>query len=162
MPWFHLCKGDESVANVRIEMERWVAQQRRDGRPVAPESLVAAVRETATPLMRSTLRYDPRPDLRRLKVPILDAHGERDIIVPSGQSVPEIEGALMESENQDVSVWTLAGLDHVMERTETGLPSGDPMDRDVVDPGALRDIVDWVGKHTAPGDRMNPRNPERH
>jgi hypothetical protein len=82
--------------------------------------------------------------------------------VPSGQSVPEIEGALMESENQDVSVWTLAGLDHVMERTETGLPSGDPMDRDVVDPGALRDIVDWVGKHTAPGDRMNPRNPERH
>jgi pimeloyl-ACP methyl ester carboxylesterase len=150
---YDLCRSERSISEIREDMERWETEQRKGGRPVPSEDLDAAIRDAAAPWMRSKLRYDPRVDLCRVRVPILDVHGDKDVFVPTDQSVPEIEKALKESGNPDATVITLGGLDHFMRKSETGVPTGDPMDQDVVDPAALHLVTEWIGRRMSPGGR---------
>jgi len=54
----------------------------------------AQIKQLLSPWMRSFLVYDPRPDLAKIKCPVLAIFGEKDLQVPPVQNAPEVEKAL--------------------------------------------------------------------
>jgi dienelactone hydrolase len=69
---YRLCETDDTVSEIRDGMKRWEAERQKEAKPLphhnSDRALDKLLSYAATPLMRSTLRYDPRVDLRRLKV----------------------------------------------------------------------------------------------
>ena len=82
--------------------------------------MTAGLQQVDSIWFRYFLDHDPRPALRKVKVPALVLNGELDLQVPADQNVPEIEKALKEAGNPDVTVRRLAGLNHLFQPAKTG------------------------------------------
>lgn len=101
------------------------------------------------PWFRFFMHHDPRPDLRRLDVPVLALFGEKDLQVPPAQSAGEVERALTASSSPDWSVRTLDGLNHLFQEAETGNPAEYARLEQTMSPEALSTVSDWIGSRFA-------------
>jgi pimeloyl-ACP methyl ester carboxylesterase len=124
-------------------------------RDAAPDSLKGAIqlvqaavvqmsRAMRSPWFRYFLDFDPRPDLRRLKIPVLALNGELDMQVSADQNLPEIERALSEAKNENVTIRRLPGLNHLFQPATTGLPEEYMQIDTTFDPAALESIRSWI------------------
>jgi uncharacterized protein len=115
----------------------------------------AHAKTLANPWMRFFAFYDPRPALRKLKVPVLVANGSLDLQVPPSQSVPEIEKALKAAGNKRYQISVLPGLNHLFQKCKTGSPSEYAKIEETISPTALKTFGDWIVKVTAkPAKRL--------
>ncbi len=132
---------------------------REDAATLTPDELKAAggtdaVVENTTktfnsPWFRYFLAYDPRPSLRKLKVPVLALNGELDLQVIPDQNLPEIEKALKEGGNKDFTLKRLPGLNHLFQPAKSGSPT-EYMKIDVtMDPLALDTVTQWIAERFA-------------
>jgi uncharacterized protein len=121
----------------------------------APESDKAGIEATArgfraqlgsmtSPWFRNFVTYDPRPTLRKVKVPVLALNGERDLQVPPEQNLPEIEKALRDAKNKDVTIKKMPGLNHLLQPAKTGAISEYATIETTMDPSALEAVRDWI------------------
>ena len=101
-------------------------------------------RTMTTRWFRFFLTYDPRPALRKVTVPVLVLNGDLDRQVSPEQNLPEIEKALKEAGNKDVTVQLLHGLNHLIQNAHTGSPSEYATIEETFDETTLRTIVDWI------------------
>ena len=108
----------------------------------------AQVRSVASPWFRFFLSYDPRPTLRKLKVPVLAITGQKDLQVDPEQNLPEIRKALRKARNKDVTIATLPGLNHLFQSADRGTPDEYIRIEETFDPKALTTISDWVVART--------------
>ena len=103
---------------------------------------------------RFFLTYDPRPALRKVTVPVLVLNGDLDKQVSADQNLPEIEKALKEAENTDVTVRVLPGLNHLFQKARTGSPSEYARIGEDFDAGAISVIGNWImgrfGRNVSP------------
>ncbi|HDQ46283.1 MAG TPA: alpha/beta hydrolase [bacterium] len=90
------------------------------------------------------LTYDPRPDLKKVRCPVLALVGEKDLQVCPRQNLPEIEAALRAGRNRDFTVRELPGLNHLFQTSETGVPADYGKIEETISPAALRLIGDWM------------------
>lgn len=97
---------------------------------------------------RYFIRFDPRPTLKRVRVPVLALFGEKDLQVSPTQNMPELEKALREGGNQDVSAQTLPGLNHLFQTAETGGIDEYGRIEETFSPQALQIIGDWIEQRT--------------
>lgn len=97
-----------------------------------------------SPWFRYFVVYDPRPALRRVKVPVLALDGELDLQVIPDQNLPEIEKALKEAGNQDFTLKRLPGLNHLFQPAKTGSPGEYAKSEITVDPLALDTVTGWI------------------
>ena len=105
------------------------------------ESQLAVLR---SPWYRSFLDFDPGPDLRKTRVPLLAIYGELDAQVPAEMSSSAITLALTSAGNADFTVVTLPGANHLFQSAVTGSPSEyAAQDKDFV-PGFLGMVTDWL------------------
>jgi len=116
-----------------------------------PEDQMGQVIEGQRRLLTSAwaqafLGYDPRVALRSVKCSVLALNGERDLQINADQNLTEIEKALKEGGNRDVTALRLAGLNHLFQRTETGLPAEYGQIRETVSPEALEMMAEWIRK----------------
>lgn len=107
------------------------------------DSFPAWSERATSPLWRSVNRYDPRPSLGRVQVPVLVLAGELDPYVSAEDNVGEIECALRCGGNADVSVKILPGLGHGLNKVNAQKPTR-PISDDPVDRAALKLISDWI------------------
>jgi pimeloyl-ACP methyl ester carboxylesterase len=100
------------------------------------------------PWFRYFITYDPRPTLRKVTCPVLALNGEMDYQVAPAQNLPEIEKALKEGGNPDVTVKQLPRLNHLFQTCQTG--SGDEYARidETYSPVMLDLVSDWIRKRT--------------
>ncbi len=75
-------------------MRDWLDRHRSEKDPISTASMDAAVSALTTTIDRSEVRYDPRPDLKRIAIPLLDLHGEFDLYVPTDINVRGVRGRL--------------------------------------------------------------------
>ncbi len=101
-----------------------------------------------SPWMQYFLRYDPRPALRRLTVPVLAIAGLNDTQVLPELNVPEIRKALAAAGNRDVSIVELKGLNHLFQMSQTGSMNEYLTIQETFNPEALKTIGDWIVRHT--------------
>ncbi len=108
----------------------------------------AQVAGVATPWFRFFLDYDPRPTLRKVKVPVLVLSGEKDLQVDPEQNVPAIAKALKKARNRDVTVEVLPGLNHLFQTASRGTPDEYARIEETFDPVALERISSWIAART--------------
>ena len=105
------------------------------------------VRQLSSPWFRWFIAYDPRPTLRKLRVPVLALNGDKDVQVVAAQNLPSIREAL--KDNPKAEVVELPGLNHLFQTADTGAPSEYARIEETIAPAALGLITDWVAKTTS-------------
>ncbi|HEX7948301.1 MAG TPA: alpha/beta fold hydrolase, partial [Phenylobacterium sp.] len=114
---------------------------------VSDASINAQAKTYSSNWMRQLLAYDPRPNLRKMRIPVLAVIGSKDQQVIAAQNLPELREAL--KGDPKATVLELPGLNHLLQTAPTGAP-GEYADIDeTVAPAALTLITDWVVKQTA-------------
>jgi uncharacterized protein len=114
------------------------------------ESIQAALGVYRTPWFRFFLAHDPRPALRQLKVPVLALNGELDAQVDADQNLPEIEKALREAANPDLTLRRLPGLNHLFQAAKTGALTEYAQIEETVAPGVLAVVTEWILERVRP------------
>lgn len=116
-------------------------------RPSAEQTEVVIVQQTASmtaPWFRYFLDYDPRPALRKVKVPVLVLNGERDLQVLPDQNLPEIEAALRKAGNRQVTVHRLPELNHLFQHAQLGAETEYGQIEETMAPQVLQLVADWI------------------
>jgi pimeloyl-ACP methyl ester carboxylesterase len=145
---FRLIKAEAKTAEIEAQVRKLVAVQ--TGSDSAAEGMADTIaQQTAgvtSPWFRFFLRHDPRQVLERIRVPVLSLVGELDLQVDPKQNQPEIRKALDLAKNPDVTVRTLAGLNHLFQKAETGNVSEYYTIEETMNPAALKTISEWIVK----------------
>lgn len=142
-------KPNRELARARLgqAIDRFVAsldenQKAAFGSERAP--LEAQFDGMLSPWFRFFLNHDPRPTLRRVKVPVLVLNGSRDLQVLADQNVPEIIWALRSGGNRHVQSRILPGLNHLFQTCRLGTPDEYGALEESFAPKAMREMVAWV------------------
>ncbi len=104
----------------------------------------AQIMQYATPWFRFFLSYDPRPALRKVKVPVLVLNGDKDLQVIASQNVSEVEKALQAAGNQRVRVRVMPGLNHLFQHSDTGSPQEYGSIDETFAPEAIKEITTFI------------------
>ena len=98
---------------------------------------------------RSFLATDPRPALAAIRVPLLAVNGALDTQVDAGENLKSIAAALASGGNRDYATVKLPGLNHLLQKAQTGAVTEYQRIEETINPEALRTIGDWLAAHTA-------------
>ena len=110
------------------------------------------VKRVDSPWFVFFIDYDPRPALRKVKVPVLALNGELDLQVPVDMNLPAIERILKESGNRDVTAKRMPGLNHLFQHAKTGSPSEYAKTEETMSPEVLSLFGNWIAERfAAPG-----------
>jgi len=102
------------------------------------------VKKVGSPWFRFFLSFDPRPTLAKVKCPVLALNGEKDLQVPPKENLAEIEKALKQGGNSQVTVKEMPGLNHLFQTCKTGSVAEYGVIEETIAPAALKVIGDWV------------------
>lgn len=105
-----------------------------------------AANALVSPWFRFFLSYDPIPTLKKVRVPTLVLHGDKDVQVAAEQNVPPMEKAL--KNNRRSKVVRFPELNHLFQTAETGSPSEYPRLEETFSPKALDVMTEWLQKVT--------------
>ena len=136
-----IAKSDLPTDSARREVEAVFAEA-APGLPMEQVRRQAAV--LTSPWMRGFLRYDPRPTLRRLTLPVLAIVGSKDLQVLPEPNLEATAAALDEANNPSYEVIELEGLNHLLQPSETGAVSEYGRIEETIAPVALETIGDWI------------------
>jgi pimeloyl-ACP methyl ester carboxylesterase len=95
---------------------------------------------------RAFLDYDPRVNLRKVSCPVLALNGELDLQVPPKENLAEIEKALKEAGNKDVTTREFKSLNHLFQTSKTGAPSEYAKIEETFSPAALEVMSSWMAE----------------
>ncbi len=117
--------------------------------PEAVEQMLASqMAQMTSEWYRFFFSFDPREALRQVTCPVLALGGTLDLQVPPEANLPEIERALMEAGNPDVTVVELEGLNHLFQTATTGSPTEYAQIEETFSPAALDLITEWISERT--------------
>lgn len=111
----------------------------------APEAEVTA---GITPYLAALVAYDPAPALNALRIPVLAFYGGNDLQVPPGQSEQPMRAGL--AADPDATVHVFPGLNHLMQPTETGLPTEYATIETTISPEVLTFVTGWLTQRIQP------------
>lgn len=138
-------EGARALVRERVETELATlpAEQRPDEASV--DTLIEANQDgVVAPAFRSFLLFDPQPYLRQLTVPTLALFGDLDSQVLAEQSEGPMREALSAAGNEDATVITFPGLNHLMQPATTGGIDEYGAIETTIDPIVLETITQWL------------------
>jgi uncharacterized protein len=148
---FRLVAAGADIPVLREQMRKLIEVQvqiAQPGHQLGEEAMEQLVNQhlqgTLSPWFRFALTFDPREALRQVKVPVLALNGSLDLQVPHHQNLPEIEKALQEAGNGDVTLRMLPGLNHLFQRAETGTVDEYIRIEETMAPEVLELIREWI------------------
>jgi pimeloyl-ACP methyl ester carboxylesterase len=124
-----------------------MAKEGRSEDPRAAEAVEGQLRALTTPWYRHFLTFDPRPDLAKVKVPVLALNGESDVQVLAKDNLEAIAKAVRSNGNADVTTTVLPQLNHLFQTAKTGLPSEYGQLDETMAPAVLHILADWLERH---------------
>ena len=108
------------------------------------ESFDRNIKQILSPWFRFFIKYDPRPTLEQVTVPVLALNGGKDLQVNPKQNLPEIEKALKAGGNKNFKTVELPGLNHLFQPAETGAPGEYATIETTFSEDALKIMKDWI------------------
>ena len=102
------------------------------------------IEQLTSPWMRYFIRYDPAPTLEKITCPVLALNGENDLQVPAHENLAAIQRALQRGENTNSTVKALPRLNHLFQKSDTGLPAEYATIEQTFSPTALSKITRWI------------------
>lgn len=108
------------------------------------ESFERNVKIILSPWFRFFLKFDPRPYLETVTVPVLALNGEKDLQVPPKENLSVIEASLKSAGNTNFITKELPGLNHLFQTSKTGSVSEYGQIEETFSVDALKIISDWI------------------
>ncbi|MCX7874754.1 MAG: alpha/beta fold hydrolase [Melioribacteraceae bacterium] len=102
------------------------------------------IKSILSPWFRTFVKYDPRPILEQITIPVLALNGEKDLQVAPYQNLPEIEKALIKAGNKNYKIVELPKLNHLFQPCETGSVNEYAKIEITFSVDALKLIKDWI------------------
>ena len=109
-----------------------------------PEAVDQQIHMMTSPWFRFFLAYDPLPDLKRTKCPVLALYGEKDLQVPPKINSPMVQKAFLDGGNTQAEVKLLRELNHLFQPAYTGSPTEYAAIDQTFSPDALKIVSDWL------------------
>ncbi len=103
-----------------------------------------------SPWFRSFLKLDPAPHWAKVTCPVLALIGDKDRQVPAKENFAAIDEALTSSGHDSHELVTLADLNHLFQRAESGLVAEYAKIEHTFDEEALARVTSWVVDRTTP------------
>jgi pimeloyl-ACP methyl ester carboxylesterase len=148
---FAIVKQEDDPAMRRAKLSALLhAVMAKEGRSEDPKAAAAVegqLRALTSPWYRHFLTFDPRPELARVRVPVLALNGESDMQVAAKDNLEAIAKAVRSNGNADVTTTALPQLNHLFQTAKTGLPSEYGQLDETMAPAVLQTIGDWLAKH---------------
>jgi uncharacterized protein len=110
------------------------------------EGLAPEIDRLLSPWFRNFARFDPRPTLAKVKVPVLALNGELDVQVDAEQNTVAIEKALRR--NRKAEVKRMPGLNHLFQHATTGAVAEYAAIEETIAPEVLDTITTWIQQTT--------------
>ena len=111
---------------------------------IPPATLEPQLRMMSSPWFRFFLDYDPIPNLRKTKCPVLALYGQKDLQVPAKANLPLLQNALEDAGNQDADIRQLADLNHLFQHCFSGSPAEYAAIEETFSPEALQIVSAWL------------------
>jgi pimeloyl-ACP methyl ester carboxylesterase len=139
----------EKVPNTLAE--KLVALVKESGLDAAlpPAALETQLRMLTSPWFRFFLDYDPLPNLKSVRCPVLALYGQKDLQVAAKANLPLLKKAFQDSMNTQAETRELPELNHLFQHAYTGTPAEYAAIEETFSPEALALIVDWVAGHSS-------------
>jgi uncharacterized protein len=102
------------------------------------------LKQLTSPWFRFFMKFDPRPTLENVTVPVLALNGEKDLQVPPKENLAEIEKALKAGGNKNFKTVLLPTLNHLFQNCKTGAVSEYGQIEETFSPDAMKIIKDWI------------------
>jgi pimeloyl-ACP methyl ester carboxylesterase len=109
-----------------------------------PAALETQLRMLTSPWFRFFLDYDPEPNLKAVKCPVLALYGQKDMQVPAKANLPLLQKALEETGNTHADVRELPDLNHLFQHAYTGTPAEYSAIEETFSPETLKALADWA------------------
>ena len=113
-----------------------------------PTVLEPQLRMMTSPWFRFFLDYDPLPNLRSTKCPILALYGQKDLQVPAKVNLPLLQKAFEDAGNTQADIRQLADLNHLFQHAYSGSPAEYAAIEETMSPEVLQIIGDWLLSRT--------------
>ncbi len=113
-----------------------------------PAALDAQLHMMTSPWFRYFLAYDPLPELKKTKCPVLAIYGAKDLQVPPKINLPMVQKAFADGGNSQAEVKQLSDLNHLFQHAYTGSPTEYAAIDETFSPDALQMIGEWVTART--------------
>lgn len=139
----------EAAARLTEVAKQIVVSLPGDEQSLGASQLEGAKAQLLSPWMRYFIRYDPRPTLRKVHVPVLALGGTLDLQVPYKENLSAIETALKAAGNKDVRIVSMPGLNHLFQTATTGGPAEYAVISETFSPAALDLIGTWINERFA-------------
>ena len=110
------------------------------------ENLQQAIKQISTPWFKFFMKYDPRKDLVKLKIPVLALNGGNDLQVDPKQNLPQIEKALKKAGNRKYKIVEIPGLNHLFQTIKKGTIDEYGEIEETLSPKVLEIAKDWILK----------------
>lgn len=114
------------------------------GQALPEKQKTALINQLTSPWMINFIRLDPAIYLEKTSCPMLAINGSKDIQVPSKENLEIIENIFKNSENTNVEIKELEGLNHLFQECETGATSEYATIEQTISPIALEEILNWI------------------
>lgn len=109
---------------------------------------VAAI---TTPWMLTFLNYDPAEAQTKIKIPVIAVNGTKDLQVPYEENLKALEKSFLTAHgnNKDsfdkyVTIMKIEGVNHLFQRSETGLPMEYSKIEETISPEVLEKVTTWI------------------
>jgi len=113
-----------------------------------PAALETQLRMLTSPWFRFFLDYDPLPNLKLVKCPVLALYGLKDLQVSPKTNLPLLQKALQDAGNTRGDVRELPELNHLFQHAYTGTPTEYSAIEETFSPEALALLADWTAGRT--------------
>jgi pimeloyl-ACP methyl ester carboxylesterase len=144
---YDLLQKEEDSAVVTEKLKALVKESGMD-KSMPADALDAQLRMMTSPWFRFFLAYDPLPDLKKTKCPLLALYGEKDLQVPPKINMPIVQKAFSDGGNHQADVRQLPNLNHLFQHAYNGSPTEYAAIDETFSPQALQIIGDWVQGQT--------------
>jgi pimeloyl-ACP methyl ester carboxylesterase len=147
--------GDSAAVRARLRQigaEAWaeMTEEQRRASQMTPAAMEANIAQVSGPWFRYFLAYDPRPTLRRVRVPVLALNGSLDLQVPPKENLAAIAAALRAGGNRDVRTIELPGINHLFQTATTGAPAEYAQIEETMSPAVLNAVSAWILERFGP------------
>jgi uncharacterized protein len=138
--------SSNAVARLAAARANALASLPPDARAATAAGIDQKIPGFLTPWMRYFVKYDTRPALRQVHVPVLALGGSLDTQVPAKENLAGIDATLTAAGNRDVRVVEFPGLNHLFQTAKTGLPAEYASIDETIAPKVLELIGSWINQ----------------
>jgi hypothetical protein len=140
---YELVEKEQDSAKVKETLKTLVKESGLDA-ALPSAALEAQLHMMTSPWFRFFLSYDPLPDLKKTKCPVLALYGEKDLQVPPKINLPMIQKAFEDGGNSQAEIRQLPELNHLFQHAYSGSPTEYAAIDETFSPEALKMIGDWL------------------